>query len=145
MNILKYIYLFLCISIFIHFCYIKEKYTGKFREFRDLGNLSHANIDELEVVGLGRARSKAFMKKIRAAVLKKIPPNSVNPGDRCTSTIHKQCKGDSICFDGGKTTPICTAGKDGLLPVGILDEPNAYGNYDNGSTHCFPRNREGCL
>ena len=145
MSILIYIYIFILFIIIFTFNKSIEFYDQPLREFKNLTSLKQANIDELEQVGVFRHRSKAFMKKILAELASRIPPNSVNPGERCTATKHIQCKGDSVCYSRGKgLNPVCTAGVDGVLQVGVLDTPNAYGSHDNGSIHHFPRNTVGC-
>lgn len=140
MNILKYVSIFIYIVIFIYLCKIKEGY----KQFKEYSSIRAVPIKQLIGQGWERPRSKAFLKAIKKVIFEKIPPNSVDPGQKCISKLHRICKGKSICYDQGKYHPICTAGVDGIHSVGFLKNLNIYGNYDNGSTHYFPRNTEGC-
>lgn len=145
MNILKCILIFTLLIIFIFYCKKKEDYK-EFRELKDIRSLSHATIDELIYVGLGKKRSKDFMKRIKATLLDKLPPNSVKPGENCVKNMHELCIGDSKCFFNKiEESPVCSAGIDGTNPVGLLPAVNRYGNYDNGSTNYFPLGITGCV
>jgi hypothetical protein len=140
-----YIFIYIFILIILTVFSTKESFSVPLREFKNMNSLEQSNRDELEYIGLTRTRSKAFMKKILAQLVKKVPTNSVDPGGRCTAGKHIQCKGDSVCYSRGKgRNPICTAGVDGMNPVGQLTEANMYGNYHNGNIQYFPRDIEGC-
>ena len=128
MIILKYI----CIIIFfiIIFKLINTKET--LRELGTLSSLNSASLDEIETLGLGKSRSKAFRRHLLKELKKRIPPNSIAPGNRCTKDMHIQCKGDSACYprDAGQT-PICLAGVDGVLAPGDRSkgQPSRKGTY----------------
>lgn len=145
MNILKYILLFVLFTIFWK-CYRNKENLITVTELRDLDSLGHATVDELVYLGLNQKRSKEFIRRIKKSLLEKIPPNSIIPGDKCVKNMHHLCKGDSRCVRVNPTErPVCSAGVDGLNPVGKLTEGiNKYGNYDNGSINYFPIGITGC-
>lgn len=145
MNILKYILLFVLFTVFWK-CYRSKENLITVTELKDLDSLGHATVDELVYLGLHQKRSKEFIRRIKKSLLEKIPPNSIIPGDKCVKDMHKLCKDDSRCVRIHPTErPVCSAGVDGINPVGKLSEGvNRYGNYDNGSINYFPIGNSGC-
>ena len=140
-NNCEYYYLILILIIIIFIFYNKCN-IEQLKSIGHYGSISKAPVEVLEQAYL-KKRSPKFTQLIKQQIINKIGINTIHSGRKCIFTLDQLCMGDSKCIKSNGNS-ICTAGTDGINPVGKLSYTNSYGSYDNGNEHYLPRETQGC-